>query len=369
MTAFGAEKPRPDDQGRKCCSCDRGTGHRPAPTVRVAMSAPTLASPDPTHSPDPRAHQRPPRPRGRDRCERECRHPRQGTRHRHRCLAQCGGHPLAAVEPLPCGMTVTEYGTSSCDRRPVASGQSLPDRSCRDPLAHIGDQDGCTPPLAQHEGGVARSRITRTDIPQVARLVCRSTSGDVGRGQGPDEVAEYARRHGPRTEAKRFGARREPPTEAAWRGETHAPTVEPGLTQGGHHPHDRGGGPYRLANRCRPTAIVQRTFNRFGPPSSSGLGRLPFTQVTRVRIPLGVLFRSFAPILVPWCSLECTPPCQGGGREFKSRRDRSSPALIEGGRVRARGASTARGKRFGGCGEIGYHATPWSGSSVGRATA
>src|SRR5581483_10479657 len=29
--------------------------------------------------------------------------------------------------------------------------------------------------------------------------------------------------------------------------------------------------------------------------------------------------------LVLWCSLECTPPCQGGGREFKSRQDRGSP--------------------------------------------
>src|SRR5690606_37967751 len=33
-------------------------------------------------------------------------------------------------------------------------------------------------------------------------------------------------------------------------------------------------------------------------------------------------------ISVPWCSLECTPACQAGGRGFKSRRDRhlrSSP--------------------------------------------
>ena len=54
------------------------------------------------------------------------------------------------------------------------------------------------------------------------------------------------------------------------------------------------------------------------PPSSSGLGRLPFKEVTRVRIPLGVQ----AKFVVPWCSLECTPACQAGGRGFKSRRDR-----------------------------------------------
>ncbi len=41
--------------------------------------------------------------------------------------------------------------------------------------------------------------------------------------------------------------------------------------------------------------------------------------------------------LVPWCSLECTPACQAGGRGFKSRRDR--------------------------------HQDPRSGSSVGRASA
>ncbi|CAL2056409.1 hypothetical protein GPN2_10523 [Streptomyces murinus] len=27
--------------------------------------------------------------------------------------------------------------------------------------------------------------------------------------------------------------------------------------------------------------------------------------------------------LVLWSSLECSPPCQGGGRGFKSRQDRS----------------------------------------------
>ena len=38
-----------------------------------------------------------------------------------------------------------------------------------------------------------------------------------------------------------------------------------------------------------------------------------------------------------WCSLECTPPCQGGGREFKSRQVRSkyagSTGMPRGGRV------------------------------------
>jgi hypothetical protein len=41
--------------------------------------------------------------------------------------------------------------------------------------------------------------------------------------------------------------------------------------------------------------------------------------------------RSFAVSEVPvhevlWCSLECTPPCQGGGRGFKSRQDRGKAA-------------------------------------------
>ncbi len=34
--------------------------------------------------------------------------------------------------------------------------------------------------------------------------------------------------------------------------------------------------------------------------------------------------------LVPWCSLECTPACQAGGRGFKSRRDRHAPAIAAG---------------------------------------
>ena len=59
------------------------------------------------------------------------------------------------------------------------------------------------------------------------------------------------------------------------------------------------------------------------PPSSSGPGRRPFKAVTGIRTPLGAqrsLRRSVN--LVLWCSLECTPPCQGGGRGFKSRQDR-----------------------------------------------
>ena len=29
--------------------------------------------------------------------------------------------------------------------------------------------------------------------------------------------------------------------------------------------------------------------------------------------------------MVLWCSLECTPACQAGGRGFKSRQDRKAP--------------------------------------------
>ncbi len=34
--------------------------------------------------------------------------------------------------------------------------------------------------------------------------------------------------------------------------------------------------------------------------------------------------RGGAKVMVPWCSLECTPACQAGGRGFKSRRDRTT---------------------------------------------
>ncbi len=43
-----------------------------------------------------------------------------------------------------------------------------------------------------------------------------------------------------------------------------------------------------------PWLIVLPCADRNWPPSSSGLGRLPFTQVTRVRIPLGVRIASVA---------------------------------------------------------------------------
>ena len=58
-------------------------------------------------------------------------------------------------------------------------------------------------------------------------------------------------------------------------------------------------------------------------PSSSGLGRRPFTALTRVQIPLGtqgelkeisIYFKAG-----PVAQLVSAPPCHGGGRGFKSR--------------------------------------------------
>ena len=64
---------------------------------------------------------------------------------------------------------------------------------------------------------------------------------------------------------------------------------------------------------------------RIGPPSSSGLGRRPFTAVARVRIPLGVRASRQRGAVVkqgPVAQLVSAPPCHGGGRGFESRQGR-----------------------------------------------
>ena len=68
-----------------------------------------------------------------------------------------------------------------------------------------------------------------------------------------------------------------------------------------------------------------------GPPSSSsGPGRRPFKAVARVRIPLGARCSKRSNQQGPVEQLECSPPCQGGGRGFKSRQDRQrrTPRVI-----------------------------------------
>ena len=54
---------------------------------------------------------------------------------------------------------------------------------------------------------------------------------------------------------------------------------------------------------------------RTTPKSASASAEDGFGAATTYRVSPGIH-------MVLWCSLECTPPCQGGGREFKSRQDR-----------------------------------------------
>ena len=97
-------------------------------------------------------------------------------------------------------------------------------------------------------------------------------------------------------------------------------------------PGEEGLLPFRVEVNWEPRRVVLLRCAASGeaePPSSSGPGRRPFKAVTGIRTPLGA--PSAPPAteasahLVLWCSLECTPPCQGGGRGFKSRQDRGRP--------------------------------------------
>ena len=126
----------------------------------------------------------------------------------------------------------------------------------------------------------------------------------------------------------------------------HRADPEP-LTAGGR-PRTRGRWPGRseLAGSPAPPYAV----GAVRPPSSSGLGRRPFTAVARVRIPLGV--RPSGDVLArlgdaaarwvrvpplrqhrcseqpgPVAQLVSAPPCHGGGRGFESRRGRQTQTL------------------------------------------
>ena len=77
------------------------------------------------------------------------------------------------------------------------------------------------------------------------------------------------------------------------------------------------GSPRRRAPRVTAAKAVR-------PPSSSGLGHRPFKAAARVRIPLGALLTHPVSTHGPVEQLVSSPPCQGGGRGFKSRQDRSA---------------------------------------------
>jgi hypothetical protein len=74
----------------------------------------------------------------------------------------------------------------------------------------------------------------------------------------------------------------------------------------------RGGALYSV---CPRWGLVAR--RALLPPSSSGLGYRPFKAAARVRIPLGAREGELNSEGL-WSSLECSRPCQGRGRGFKS---------------------------------------------------
>ena len=82
------------------------------------------------------------------------------------------------------------------------------------------------------------------------------------------------------------------------------------------------------------------------PPSSSGLGYRPFKAAARVRIPLGAREGELNSMGL-WSSLECSRPCQGRGRGFKSlqaRWVRLPPGFGGWSHVRGRGSSVGRAR-------------------------
>ena len=98
-------------------------------------------------------------------------------------------------------------------------------------------------------------------------------------------------------------------------------------------------------------------------PSSSGLGLRPFTAATRVRIPLGVLWKhGFHFLYGPVAQLVSAPPCHGGGREFKSRQGRN----MDGGSPLRWGPAVCRMRGLRGPGRRAYTIMTFSGSALYR---
>ena len=238
-----------------------------------------------------------------------------------KALAGARCHPFAAAEPVPDREAVADHRSGASRRelrwpRPAADRGERPAR----PWQH-------------------RLRGRRTPMPARCMAIALAAPGlplpaDLGgrwrRG------CQAARRCRP-TAASRGGIRQPSPQPAGW-------VTSPGSSVRQRSPRTAAviiglGGErccYVVAALNGRAPIVQRP--RTPPFQGGNTGSNPVgganTAAPRCRC-----------VEVPWCSLECTPACQAGGRGFKSRRDRS-------------------GRRF-----RPGPTNPWSGSSVGRASA
>ncbi len=250
---------------------------------------------------------------------------RQALRHPHTELGGGDGQPdivanLGKCQPTHAPRTVFIYGPHGARHIPA------PGTHRRD--APSGGFPGC---LSRAYSRSARPYSRREGFaqqrPAVSGVPSRENPGSADPHRRPAPADPHRRRsHRRNQDAPPAGTRGSPPNPVR------AQQLRTRSNGACHHVDARADVSARGQERAGSSGTQEDGIRGFVliPGKTPGQGG----KNGRVRIPLGARFTvcetCFAHCLVLWSSLECSPPCQGGGRGFKSRQDRLQPQRLRG---------------------------------------